>query len=69
MHWTPARQTNRDDSLARDDPGQVHLPLLPGPPHQGGGGGGAGLDVDADVDAMQESAVTQRLLCNMYRNA
>ena len=53
VHWTPARQTARDDSPARDDPGEVHLPLLPGPPHPGGGGGGAGLDVGGDVDAMQ----------------
>ena len=53
VHWTPARQTARDDSLARDDPGEVHLALLPGPLHPGGGGGGAGLDVGGDVDAMQ----------------
>ena len=52
VHWTPARQTARDDSPARDDPGEVHLPLLPGPPHRGGGGG-AGLDVGGDDDAMQ----------------
>ena len=54
MHWTPARQTDRDDSHSRA--GHVGQPLLPPPPHRGGDGGEGRAGCLLVV--IQESALT-----------